>query len=211
MTKITPFSQQIQQNKNLYHSQTMRNIPQYQADSFEFIDEVIEDKPTKKSQSTVTCSKATQEMALNASMERFGAIRTKQEVEKLISIAQGDYTSDLINNQRGLYVTFEKDNLGRIVMTECDLKGREKRQTTFYESTGEVHSIKNLSNPKLLTKFIFFGHKDNYFEIRKESNPNLFGQYKEEVYSYRNNRPEAYTINTKNIFSDSLKKEQYMF
>ena len=143
MTKITPFQPHIVDNSKLQTSRSNQYIPDYPADSFEFLDKEIEDKPSfsdkfksflgKNNSDTYENLEATSQMQYDASTLQFEAMRTKREVSKLISIANGDFTSDLINHRKGIYISFEEDNLGRKVMVEHDQQGNIKRATTFYE------------------------------------------------------------------------------
>ena len=225
MTKIIPFRPQTGASTSIEQKQTQQQPQQYNynypSDSFEFMDEIIEDEPTfmdkvkalfgKDDADCCDCLQATSQMREDAINLQFRAIRTKQKVSDLIALVDGNYNCSLVNKKNGSYVTFEEDNLGRMVMLECNENGDVQRQTTFYQDNEQILSVETFDTPKSSTKIIFFNYKDNYFEIRKESNISCLGNYQEEIYSYRYNKPEALTLKKGNIFKSDVKKETYFF
>ena len=224
MSKIIPFNPQNIGTTHIEHQhqqQKQEYIPEYPEDSFEFVDEIIEDEPSfmdkiktllgKNNASDCNNLEATPEMKNEAIELQFKAIRTKQRVSDLIAIAQGDYNCSLVNNKKGIYITFEEDNLGRMVMIESDKDGNIKRQTTFYQGNEQIHSIESADSEKTVTKIIYFNYSDKYFEIRKQPGLSCLGNYQEEIYSFRHNKPESLTIKKGNIFKTDVKKETYFF
>lgn len=195
-------------------------IPNYPDDSFEFFNQEVEDTPSltdrikslfgKNNSSVDECKIATAEMQQNAHRLFFEAMRTKKDVQQLISVAEIYGFRDIIGLD-GNPIRFEEDNLGRRVMLECDENSNPIRKTTFYKNTNEIHSIESADGKNSTTKIVFFNFKDKYFEIRKEGGLNCVGNYTEEVYCYQYNKPQHYTLKKGNIFKTDVKREMYTF
>lgn len=195
-------------------------IQNYPNDSFEFLDKEVEDTPSfkdrikslfgKNNSPVEECKTATAEMQQNAHRLFFEAMRTKKEVQQLISAAEIYGFRDIIGLD-GNPIKFDEDNLGRRVMIECNENSEAVRRTTFYKNTNEIQSIETADSKNSTTKIVFFNSKDKYFEIRKESGLNCVGNYREDIYCYQHNKPQSYIIKKGNIFKTDVKREFYTF
>lgn len=220
MTKILPFQPQITGTQQVNNQGKSQYIADYPADSFEFVDQEIEDEQSfvnglksmfgMDNSPVNECQKVTAQIQQEASRLYFETMRTKNEVSKLLQRAQRNGFEDMLD-RAGNLVTFAEDELGRIVMIECDKDAKDKRLTTFIEDNGEIQSIKTLTSKNSSTKITFFNYSDNYFEVKKELGINCLGNYKEEVYCYRNNQPESFVAKKGNVFKTNEKRQVYTF
>ncbi len=127
------------------------------------------------------------------------AIAEKKRTSELIALAENTNFTDM-QNKDGNLITFEEDNLGRMVMIECDRNGRDKIRTTFTPYEDKIWKIEKLPH----TKIVFFDFGKDYTEIIKTSSNNILGQSTKEVYCYENGKPLSYN----KYRQSSLKKAQ---
>lgn len=220
MNKVTSSHLHLVEQSRISQQTKKQYIADYPNDSFEFFNQEVEDTPSftdriksllgKNNSSVGECKFATPEMQQNAHRLFFEAMRTKKEVQQLISVAEIYGFRDIIGLD-GNPIKFEEDNLGRNVMLECDENSNPIRKTTFYKNTNEIQSIETADEKNSTTKIVFFNFKDKYFEIRKEGGLNCVGNYTEEVYCYQYNKPQHYTLKKGNIFKTDVKREVYTF
>lgn len=206
MTKIIPF-EPIKQTIKTQQPQNVQTIKIKQepiVDTFEFTDGIIEEEiKTPKAKEPKMPRNQLVAIAWNHYDK---ALRTKEKVQKLFKKAEENNFEDMLNS-KGNLVTFEEDNLGRMVMIECDEKGRDKRRTTLTPDDEEILKIVTVPH----TQVIFFDYGKDYTEVIKSTKPNILGKSIREVFCYENGKPISYSKYNQNLFSDDVLVETCEF